>query len=74
VLSNFRKHGQDRGLVTDPYSTAAAFDGWRRPIRAEPDGPLADAPTTPARTWMLTTGWRRGELLDPTEPIANQRG
>jgi hypothetical protein len=32
---------------------------------------MADAPTTPARTWMLTTGWRRGGLLDPTEPIAS---
>jgi REP element-mobilizing transposase RayT len=43
VLSNFRKHGQGRGLVTDPYSTASAFDGWRRPARGERDGPLVAA-------------------------------
>ena len=71
VLSNFRRHGHDRGgarhVVVDPYSTAAGFDGWCRRVPRDEDGPLADAPLAPARSWLLAAGWRRAGPLDPTE-------
>jgi hypothetical protein len=40
---------------------ATVFDGWRN--RIEP--PRFDIPVAPARTWLLTKGWRRRGLLDP---------
>jgi putative transposase len=69
VLSNFRKHGCGRGRISDPYSTAETFDGWRRPVRADLDGPLASAPVARPRSWLLTAGWRRAGLLDPAELV-----
>jgi REP element-mobilizing transposase RayT len=70
VLSNFRKQGRGRGLLVDPYSTGAAFDGWCRPVRRDPEAPLADARLARARSWLLAAGWRRvGGLLDPAEPV-----
>jgi REP element-mobilizing transposase RayT len=72
VLLNGRKHAAASGVRLasqwiDPYSSAAWFDGWRQPIRA--DEPWLKellrepAPTVRARVWLLTTGWRRWGLL-----------
>jgi REP element-mobilizing transposase RayT len=68
-----------RGWV-DPCSSAPYFDGWRRrkPVKwsrsndpweretaQENEAPRATGPPTmPARTWVLTTGWRKHGLLD----------
>ena len=46
-----------------PYSSGAAFDGWR----IEVGGPSFIVPVSRARTWLLTRGWRRHGLLDPSE-------
>jgi putative transposase len=51
--------------VVDPCSSAPLFDGFtgeRRP-RAGP----WDATVVAARTWLLTTGWRRHGKIDPWE-------
>jgi REP element-mobilizing transposase RayT len=50
----------------DPHSSAAWFDGWAEAIRGaywkqELVGMMA--PTQRARTWLLSTGWRRHGLL-----------
>jgi len=71
VLCNARHHAAERGqrlarTWIDPYSSAPWFDGWRDPIVEKPWlRPLLRrfAPTAPARTWLLTTGWRRHGLL-----------
>jgi REP element-mobilizing transposase RayT len=66
VLSNWRKHGADRGFargwLVDPYATGFAFAGWK-----EHGTPLwpATAPARwldvkPPRSWLLVTGWQRG--------------
>src|SRR5678815_823314 len=66
VVSNARRHGLVRGRAregwVDPYSSAAAFDGWRGRIAA----PRFAVPVARARTWLLSVGWRRHGLLDPT--------
>src|SRR5260221_6388165 len=63
VLCNARKHGAapPRSGWLDPFSSAAAFDGW---AGVRPDsGALAIVAR--AHTWLLRVGWRRGGLLDP---------
>ena len=73
VLNNWRKHGEHRtdamrGWRVDPFSTATSFRDWR-------GGPLAlTAPPEyeplvvwPARSWLLTVGWRRHGLIDVFE-------
>ncbi|HKA88788.1 MAG TPA: hypothetical protein VKE22_14060 [Haliangiales bacterium] len=47
------RHRAQRG-PTDEYSSAAWFDGWDVP----PTQPAAEPPVAPARTWLLTVGWR----------------
>ncbi|HKA88046.1 MAG TPA: transposase [Haliangiales bacterium] len=59
VLGNARKHLAALGYKLSPsfldeYSSAAWFDGWAVP----PTPPPGDPPVAPARTWLLTTGWR----------------
>lgn len=72
VVLNGRRHAAEGGVRLskdwiDPYSSAAWFDGWRRPVRA--DEPWMKellrepCPTAPAQVWLLTTGWRRWGLL-----------
>ncbi len=53
VLRTGLKHGAT-ALAVDPASSAAWFDGFagRPPVRTDA------APTVPARTWLLATGWR----------------
>ncbi|HKA87541.1 MAG TPA: transposase [Haliangiales bacterium] len=59
VLGNARKHLASLGYKLSPsymdeYSSAAWFTGWSVP----PPRPAAEPPVAPARTWLLTTGWR----------------
>ncbi len=63
VLCNERKH--HAGVARfDRCSSAAWFDGWRA---APPPAAVGDVarPVRAARTWLLTTGWRRHGLLAP---------
>lgn len=70
VLQNARRHTDvARGIIApgwiDPRSSGRWFDGWARASRVEasPEAPLVAA----ARSWLLTTGWRRRGLLDVDE-------
>jgi REP element-mobilizing transposase RayT len=70
VLLNRRSHmariGKAPAAGLDPFSSAAAFDGWRE-IRPEPA-----TVTSPPQTWLLGQGWRKRGLLSPHEiPAAN---
>jgi REP element-mobilizing transposase RayT len=49
----------DQQWWSDPFSSAAMFDGWRVPpvVEAHAWGEAA-APIVPARTWLLRNGWR----------------
>jgi REP element-mobilizing transposase RayT len=64
VLQNWRKAvtGADR---LDPQSSARWFDGWRgpRPAWSRPF-PEEVAVVRAARTWLMTTGWKRLGLID----------
>jgi hypothetical protein len=68
VLSNWRKHGEDRhGLPStwrvDPFSSGILFPDWLEledqavmwPIRATYDPLLVYRP----KTWLLREGWKR---------------
>jgi putative transposase len=58
VLNNWRKHEPAaRGL--DPLSSAAWFEGWRKP--AQPDG--GSSPVARARTWLASVGWKLRGLI-----------
>jgi hypothetical protein len=83
VLLNARHHAAEGGVRlsaqwVDPYSSAAWFDGWRAPIRA--DEPwlkeLLDEPqpTVEPNRWLLTTGWRRWGLLAYDEVPGRRAG
>ena len=72
VMNNWRRHGEDkaklvRRMPIDPFSTAAAFDGWKSAV--EVDWPATYRPlvTWAPRCWLLTTGWRRRGLISPFE-------
>ncbi len=78
VLLNARRHAAAAraklaGAVRlDPASSARWFDGWKRekPREEVARGGTEDVPQRPvsrARTWLLTTGWRRYGLLDPAD-------
>jgi putative transposase len=66
VLGNARHHRLIRPRVpkawVDPYTSGASFDGWRIEVSL----PRFEIPVAPARTWLLTKGWRRHGLLDPS--------
>jgi hypothetical protein len=82
VLQNFRRHAAQRGerlpaSWLDPYSSAAAFDGWRWPAAApntaqrrpavtaaRPELPI---PVVSPGSWLLRIGWRRRGLLATDE-------
>jgi len=72
VLHNARKHG-GAFSETDPFSSAAWFDGWEHPLLpgtiAERGPPLVVA----ARTWLLRVGWRRHGLIYLSEHPALER-
>ncbi len=79
VLLNVRKHWSKRQGEVPPVGIDAAssgrwFDGWLV------DTPGFDAnpglrEVAEARSWLMTTGWRRWGLIDPTEvPGTRKRG
>jgi hypothetical protein len=69
VLNNWRHHNEHRafpGRTVDPYATGGHFDGWLDP----PSIPIAERGqliTSPPRTWLLNTGWKRHGLIATTE-------
>jgi hypothetical protein len=77
VLLNARRHAAaahattSKALRLDPASSAQWFDGWKRRATltdgGEPAASPTQAPVAKARTWLLTTGWRRHGLLDPAD-------
>ncbi len=73
VLLNHRSHLARLGQPcpaqgeADPYSSAAAFDGWSSGALGTCAGSATVPPVAPARTWLLTSGWRRHRLLSVDE-------
>ena len=72
VLLNARHHAAEHGQTlardwVDPFSSGPWFDGWRGPIRSEARWlerlRMMERPTAVARTWLLSTGWRKHGLL-----------
>jgi len=63
VLNNWRRHREDwrSRWSTDPFSSAACFDGWAEELgrKASGSGPPEALPVAAATFWLLTTGWRR---------------
>ena len=70
VLLNFRKHLRAPAGI-DPRSSGPWFDGWRRPSPPPAGG---RCPTSPARTWLATAGWRRGGLIQFDDGPKSPRG
>ena len=71
VLLNRKHHAAEQRFTKtwiDPFSSAAWFDGWAAPIRAdEPwkrDCSRSTRPTAKATVWLLTDGWKRHGLLE----------
>jgi REP element-mobilizing transposase RayT len=63
VFQNWHKavRGADR---LDPQSSARWFDGWRRPRPLWSLPPRGEAPVVrPARSWLMTTGWKQLGLI-----------
>lgn len=70
VVRNAHKHGVNMGLI-DPCSSAAGFDGWKKPLAIVPQlSPVV----APAQTWLLSIGWQRHGLIDPHETPAGPSG
>ena len=77
VLLNARRHAakakaaRATRVCLDPASSARWFDGWKRGLPAARDAvraePVAQRAVARARTWLLTTGWRRYGLIDPAD-------
>jgi hypothetical protein len=74
VLLNGRRHTGRAALASspvrlDPASSGQWFDGWARlvPGAGEHKPHLDRPPVARARTWLVTVGWRRHGLIDPTD-------
>jgi REP element-mobilizing transposase RayT len=74
VLNNWRRHGENRkayvdGWRVDPFSSAPSFDGFKDLNARELTWPetYVRLPVWDARTWLLTTGWKKFGLLRSTE-------
>ena len=75
VLNNWRKHGDHRddamqGWRVDPFSTGFKLDGWREGLHLDRERFWSDfepLSVWPARTWLLTTGWRMYGLIGVRE-------
>jgi REP element-mobilizing transposase RayT len=63
LFTNARHHDA-RGWYgpVDTFSSAARFDGWRDPVPQAIRVAQGEV-CAPARTWLLTTGWRRHGAL-----------
>jgi REP element-mobilizing transposase RayT len=67
VFGNGKKHAREGQPLSVPqamdvFTSAPWFDGFRERIRVRGIETIV-RPTTAARTWMLTIGWRRLGLL-----------
>jgi hypothetical protein len=60
VLLNAVHHGIELPSGIDRFSSARWFDGFA-PLGL----PRSRSPFPPARTWLLTTGWKLHGLIDP---------
>lgn len=73
VLLNARHHlAKSRATLAersrlDPASSARWFDGWKRTDPSALELRDQRPPVARARTWLLSVGWRRRGLLDPTD-------
>ncbi len=73
VLNNWRKHGEHRapelrGYRVDPFSTAVLFRDWKGgALRWTLPPEYEPLVVWPARSWLLTTGWRRYGLIGVSE-------
>ncbi len=80
VLQNAKKHLAQRGVAIargwlDVFSSAAFFAGWNSIARSSVDALRREwhsrgrdaSPTRPAKTWLLTNGWRTLGLLGAHE-------
>ncbi len=65
VLNNARRHGLRLAQAVDLYSSGCWFDGWREKFRTR--GMPAACPVAAARTWLLSTGWRKHRLISLEE-------
>jgi REP element-mobilizing transposase RayT len=63
VLKNARHHGITHADGRDLCSSAEWFDGWRNGTSSRIRVPETAPPVEPARTWMLSTGWKRFGLI-----------
>ena len=73
VLNNWRKHGEHRapelrGFRVDPFSTAVLFQDWKGgALRWTYPPEYEPLVVWPARSWLLTTGWRTYGLIGVSE-------
>ena len=73
VLLNAKKHSKDRAKarpLVDPASSARWFEGWKRGavlVSDDDETGTKGPPVARARTWLLTIGWRRHGLIDPSD-------
>jgi REP element-mobilizing transposase RayT len=85
VLNNWRRHGENKvgaaaAWSIDPFSSAPSFDGFKdvdATAIAWPDT-YRPLPVCKARSWLLSTGWRKHGLVKSTEvpgplPTASMR-
>jgi len=83
VLNNWRRHGENtktsaNGWQVDPFSSAPTFDGFKDVDARSIEWPAtySPLPVWDARTWLLSTGWKKHGLLRSTEvpgPAPNPR-
>jgi len=70
VLLNRKHHRAEQKFTKtwiDPFSSAAWFDGWAAPIRADEPWKrallAAERPTAKPTGWLLSVGWKKHGLL-----------
>ena len=65
VLSNWRKHGEDRRAPAtrriDPYSSAISFPGWAElgDVMWKPPDGYEPLPVWLPKSWLLSVGWQK---------------
>ncbi len=74
VINNWRRHGESQlriasGWRIDPFSSAPSFDGFKNLDAGAIEWPATytPLPVWKARTWLLSTGWRKHGLLRTNE-------
>ena len=66
VLLNVARHRRRALSELDPASSGRWFDGWKSGIARVERHPERRA-VAAAHSWLLSVGWRRHGLLDPSE-------